>query len=86
MTEHVVTARRFITLQDLTEQILSGGLERAEWNSLRRLFTADYDKTRVAAWNRLADWASSNGIEWSIEAREPFTVPSDSVVVFRAPT
>jgi hypothetical protein len=84
MTEHVGRAASFDTIQDLTQQILSGAVERADWQSLRRLFSEQRDKMRVAAWHRLADWARSEGIEWRIEPRGQLAPSPEATVVFRA--
>jgi len=83
MTEHVVSAASFDSIQDLTQQILSGAVERADWESLRRLFSEQRDKMKVAAWHRLADWARCQGIEWRIEPREQLVLSPDATVVFR---
>ena len=83
MTEHVISAPSFDTIQDLTQQILSGAVERADWESLRKLFSEQRDKMKVAAWHRLADWARSQGIDWRIEPRTQLAPSPDATVVFR---
>jgi hypothetical protein len=86
MTDHILSEPSFNTIQDLTQQILSGAVERADWTSLRRLFSEQRDKMRVAAWHRLADWARSEGIEWRIESRGQLAPSPDATVVFRPRT
>jgi hypothetical protein len=73
-------------LRDLTQRILRGEVRQAQWESIRRLFMREDDRNRTDAWKRMAAWALANRIGWSIAAHGPLEIPSDSVVVFKAPS